>query len=545
MAKQNRQTDLQNLPPCAADFIKQVIKRMRYRKKVGREVQAELTAHFQDELKDCANDQDKEQKAQQLIAGFGDAKLLAVLLRRAKKRCRPLWRTIVARAFQTASVLILCFVLYAVWFLSGKPSITTNYVSELNRIVRPAADEALNAAPLYNKAAKLYEKLPDDISKLLRKKYAEAAPEEKQLIEKWLTDNRETLELVIVGSQKPHYWQKHEGDEMISVRIPNLRGFKELARSLCWRAQLRAEQGRYEDAFGDIKSSYRLGQRLRGNKSIIEQLVGISIEALAVQTLRAILSGHEIDSSTLATLQQDFEGIISDEDFTISLKAERLCMYDEIQRCFTSDRIGKGHLYLPRFRQISDLAASYQDREGFEYLILDLVYSAPFLFGHPNKEETLDSANELYDYWDKLCLKSAAQIHADSNAIDSKFEKLVGGNIFLNVLAPALKRVIEISNRVHTEAGATLTIIAILRYKQDTGRYPQNLNQLTAAAYLRQLPIDSFADKPLVYKKTENNFILYSVGSNFTDDGGEPSTDRTGRVKNWHDNGDTVFWPLP
>ena len=78
------------LPGCAEEYIKLIIKKMRYRRKVRQDVREELTAHFEDELKDCATDEDKEQKARQLIAGFGDVKLLAVLLRRAKKRCRPL-----------------------------------------------------------------------------------------------------------------------------------------------------------------------------------------------------------------------------------------------------------------------------------------------------------------------------------------------------------------------------------------------------------------------------------------------------------------------
>ena len=92
MQNQNKPTDLQNLPVAASDFINSVIKKMRYRKKVRLDVRAELTAHFEDQLRDCATDRDREQKAQQLIADFGDPKLLAVLLRRAKKRCRPLWR---------------------------------------------------------------------------------------------------------------------------------------------------------------------------------------------------------------------------------------------------------------------------------------------------------------------------------------------------------------------------------------------------------------------------------------------------------------------
>ncbi len=570
METQEKQSYLRRLPDSAAAFINRIIKKMRYRKKVRSEVMAELAAHFEDELKDCTTDEQKQQKTQQLITGFGDVKLLAVLLRRAKKRCRPLWRTVVARTFQAVGVLILCFIVYVVWFLSGKPVISTNYVAELNNMVRPVADESLNAAPLYIKAIELYEKrwddaaelrsktqptpeemelVENDMRRLLGKKYEEVTSEQKKRIEKWLNDNKEIFELVIAGAKKPYHWQTYGGGrettEMMSIVMPKLSGFRRLAFALRSRAQLRAEQGRFKDAFVDMKSCYRLGQHIRGDKTLIEQLVGIAIEALSVRTIRDIVGGYEIDSAILADFQRDFEQIIADENFAISLNAERLTMYDEIQRCFTSDRFGKGHLYLPRFRKISDLAGIYENEEGIGDLIVAVLYSAPYLFGHPNKEETLKSVNALYDYFEQLSLKTAVQRHAESDAIDDKLKELVNGNVFLRTLTPAIGRVIEIVNRVPVEVGAALTIIAILRYNGDTGRYPQNLNQLVTAGYLKQLPMDSFSDKPLSYKKTDDDFILYSVGSNFTDEGGEYSRDSTGRIRNWLDNGDAVFWPVP
>jgi len=553
MEKNLPQVDLCHLPRCAGEFIKLVIKKMRYRRKVRVDVLAELASDFEEELKEYTSDEQKQQKARQLIDEFGDVKLLAVLLRRAKKRCRPLWRTVAARSFQAVGVLILCFILYVVWFLTGKPVITTDYVSELNRIVRPAADESLNAAPLYHKATELVEKsIADEVTEVWGKKYKDATLEEKQVIEKQLTDNEEILELVIAGTQKPYHWQKYgnrkEEFGMVGILLPNLSEFRGLAFALRSRAQLRAEQGRYEDALDDTKSCYRFGQHLRGDKFLIEQLVGIAIEALAVQTIRNIVVEYEIDSNLLADLQRDFEQIVAEENFAISLKAERLSIYDEIQRCFTADRIGKGHLYLPRFTRISNLylAGSHDKEEGFEYFILGLLRSAPVLFGHPNKQETLDSTNELFDYCLQLCLKNAAQRHAQSDEIDHKLKEILSDNIFLDALAPsAVRRVIGIGNRVPTEVGATLTIIAILRYRRDTDEYPQNLNQLAADDYLKQLPMDSFADKPLSYRKTEDNFVLYSFGPNFKDDGGVSGKDTRGRARPWRDNGDTVFWPVP
>jgi hypothetical protein len=56
--------------------------------------------------------------------------------------------------------------------------------------------------------------------------------------------------------------------------------------------------------------------------------------------------------------------------------------------------------------------------------------------------------------------------------------------------------------------------------------------------------MDPFSDKPLVYRKTDDDFILYSAGYNFKDDGGEYGRNRSGEISRWMDNGDTVFWPL-
>ena len=82
-----RQEDCQHdLPVCATEFIRQVVRAMGYHRKAREEVEAELTAHFEDELRGCTAAQDREQLARCLVEEFGDARLLAVLCRRSKKR---------------------------------------------------------------------------------------------------------------------------------------------------------------------------------------------------------------------------------------------------------------------------------------------------------------------------------------------------------------------------------------------------------------------------------------------------------------------------
>lgn len=532
------------LPVSASEFIQLVIKKMRYRREVRQDVQAELTAHFEDELKDCKRDSEREQKARQLIANFGDARLLAVLLRRAKKRCRPLWRTAVARTFQTTGIITLCFIVYIIWFMSGKPVITTDYVAELNRIVQPSSDGTLNAAPFYHKAAEVFKELPDDISVLLRKKYKEVTPEQKQLMAKWLTDNQEILELVVAGTQKPYYWltyaskNKQNTSEMISILTPDLNDFRNLVRALAWRARLRAEQNQYEEAFDDVQSCYRFGRHLKGDGFLVEQLTASSTEMVATQTLRDILSEYRIDAATLAALQKDYEQMIADENFVIGLEAEKMSLYDEIQRSFTADGRGGGHLYIIRIREIAEFFDwSHTD----SWLVTNFVH---VLFTHPNKQQTLTAANKFYDYTQEATLKTPARIRTEQIDIDKEFQRLSSGNVLLSMFLPSIERIIEYSYLNKADVQATLAIIAILRYKQDTGGYPEDLEQLIAAAYLKELPMDPYSDKLLVYKKTGESFVLYSLGSDFDDDGGVENP-KDSQVRKQEGPGDWIFWPVP
>jgi len=66
MDKQNRkEIKLVNLPVAAVEFIRLVVKRMRYRRVIQDDVRAELEAHFEDELKGCKADTEREEKAKQ------------------------------------------------------------------------------------------------------------------------------------------------------------------------------------------------------------------------------------------------------------------------------------------------------------------------------------------------------------------------------------------------------------------------------------------------------------------------------------------------
>ncbi len=193
------------LPRPVGALIDAIIESMRYRRSVREDVRQELTDHFTDALAGCETEEQKAARVKELLADFGDVELLGILMRRAKKRCRPLWRTMAARAFQAVGVLILLFFVYVGWFFCGRPAVTINYLDVMNRQVRPVADDSLNAYPLYIEATRLYQKLDDEGNfDQTPRSLTSLSESQRQILAGWLSANQKLLELVREGNEKPY-----------------------------------------------------------------------------------------------------------------------------------------------------------------------------------------------------------------------------------------------------------------------------------------------------------------------------------------------------
>jgi len=94
----------------------------------------------------------------------------------------------------------------------------------------------------------------------------------------------------------------------------------------------------------------------------------------------------------------------------------------------------------------------------------------------------------------------------------------------------------------------TIAAIALQRFKLAHGQYPSQLSELVPG-YVTAAPLDPVDGQPLRYWLQPNgNFLLYSVGENGVDDGGNPASSSPDDFKyyNWLDrrNLDWV-WPRP
>ena len=67
--------------------------------------------------------------------------------------------------------------------------------------------------------------------------------------------------------------------------------------------------------------------------------------------------------------------------------------------------------------------------------------------------------------------------------------------------------------------------LSLAGYHADHSAYPVELQALVPK-YLDKVPLDPFTQKPLVYKRQGEGYILYSVSANMHDDDGIDTDDQ-------------------
>jgi len=159
----------QKLPHCLSQYLEQLNRRIRYRRKISREIITEIVDHFEEALQNSDPSQDRERVAQDLISEFGEVETLARLMRRAKKRCRPLWQKALIRSFQAGALILGVLICYAVLFFHSEPTIRKDYLAIMNEASRPKPLDVDNAWPHYQKAAELFKKPTDRINEIMRR----------------------------------------------------------------------------------------------------------------------------------------------------------------------------------------------------------------------------------------------------------------------------------------------------------------------------------------------------------------------------------------
>ncbi|MCD6394912.1 MAG: hypothetical protein J7M40_15590, partial [Planctomycetes bacterium] len=267
--------------------------------------------------------------------------------------------------------------------------------------------------------------------------------------------------------------------------------------------------------------------------TLIEQLVGQAMVRLGQEQVIVAAAKDKLSSEEMARVQQELAAIFKDGFPHMTARYEQLMFEDLVQHLFTDGGPGGGHIVPKMYFEItSDFGGGDEE----------LVYLGAGVV-HAGRNKTLTAGNKLYDHMEKTIKMSPYQLHSgDVKRVEELLSSYSKWRYsFLWAIMPAIERVAEMRYQNKSLHDAVLTILAVKRWELDKGALPESLDQLKEAGYLKELPDDPYAEGLLTYVRRNGDFVLYSIGGDFQDNGGKENPERRwGRSE----GGDRVFWPL-
>jgi membrane protease YdiL (CAAX protease family) len=422
-----------------------------------------------------------------------------------------------------------CAAQWSDWLDCTRVKITTDYLAKYKEMVGvDELDPNDNARDFYEKARQSVVDVPTEWSQVKNIWPAHWSEEQHAAISSWLSDSEQALDYVAKGSQKLYYRPEFNGSLMLAA-MPDIAWVRCAVFALYARSQVYAADGELEHAISDLVTCFRLGAHFTGRWVLVAQIRGSSTRGFAMKGAFNVLANTQVEPATLRHLQTRLEQLRAHSMYSLDFTAERLVFYDCIQRMFTDD--GRGDGYIPEValripEQWKSFLSGFSERQKHDLLKL-------------NRRRTTMLTDELFDRLAEATKMTAWQFKNDANRVRTDIERIIERNAYIAFLAGSYLKTLSIASRMQTDLEALITTVAILRYEADREELPSSLETLVDEGYLKALPQDSYSDGPLVYKRTDDAFVFYSLGADFDDDGGTPSK--------WGDGekgGDQVFWPV-
>jgi hypothetical protein len=376
----------------------------------------------------------------------------------------------------------------------------------------PACSDSENGAPLWRAAEALFSvsKGPEMASaqKAVECLYVGSPIEDSVRgdLLAWISRNRKVLGLIGDASAMRCFRFDPPGKRSFEKYYPDTKKLIQMTRLVALESVFRAESGDIEGAMDQCRRGFRFLNGLSNSDCnfLINDLIAISARKLLIASFNRIAQGLAMDSAVLSSWIGEFDvaewrrqyaaGVRGDGVFALEYGLVFIAGGRDIE-----EGIFPWQRAWSRFANwmMRPLLKSQVLENMKLYRRLESLYPLPYYLQRAQFEKLRPESDELPWYKKPL------------------------GQFFPNYQSAFLKEASLEAVTLATEAGLACKI-----YKNKYGRYPENLDALVPEI-LDKVPIDPFSDKPLVYKLTADEVLVYSLGSNEKDDGGRQTYNLT------------------
>lgn len=568
-----------DLPHSLTTAIRAVLQRARLWRAERADVAAELASHFRDGL-------DAGRTSEDLLSDFGDPARAARLIRRAKRRNRPLaWRLHAACWAAIGWALLLLLGLYILLFaryLMLRPTIARNYSAELNAPIL-AIPERDRAWPLYREAYLALTPLTDgspssfglpaegEPPRLVDSLGAWALrPEELDRAAAYLRRNAGALDTLRRAAARPamglpisdafdlelvrhaqvlglspdadlsnYRTTPSENPSLIATVMPDLAYMRQMARLLATDARIAADGPDAERAAADILAILAMADHVRSRGWLINDLVGIALHALALDTTNHLITERpDLLTDAQITRLAHAVGMLGRDGPLVRFDGERLGFDDTLQRIYSDNGRGNGVLTRGGIAELESLTSDFSAGSGLALgeVSLDMAIGPIQSAVVADRASTRALFNRFID-----AIEERARIplwdQPGTPSVDVQIEQLYQDPLgrarypIVALMVPALESATRHAELTLQRRDTTLTLLALELHRRRAGAYPDTLAEF-APTLLPITPRDRLTGQTLCYTLRDGHPVLYSRGADKDDDGGRPvdPADRTVRI---------------
>ncbi len=346
-------------------------------------------------------------------------------------------------------------------------------------------------------------------------------------LEAWLAENAGPLELIRQASDKERYYfplvTSSKPPSIVDILCPSLQCHRLAAEAMTTHAALKMTRNDPRGAWDDVLAAHWLARLVGQSPTLIGQLVAVGMDGHASRAgIDLATRGHLPPTRTgellskLAALRP--VGHVVD---TIDTQ-ERFVMLDTVMMLSrpgglrASGLSGMTQSPLPNSvdldwnQMLRDMNAQY-----------DGMVKPMRLPRFNGRDEAQKAHNEQFE-----------KVSAARPAGLRMFLLSYGGrpfrgaattamtNLLIALLVPTLEQACLLEDRGKMTHEIETLAVALACYHAENGRWPAELKEL-CPSLLKAIPADRFSGKPLIYKPSEKGYLLYSVGMNMRDDGGQ------------------------
>lgn len=368
--------------------------------------------------------------------------------------------------------------------------------------------------------------------------------------------HRATLEQIRAALSRPVLVADLDYSQGYHLLQPHLPRLKYASLWLAWGAMLNLHEGRPEDAVANLLAAVRLAGRFKDEPLLISVLVRFAMTPIALAATWEALQSPEVSETALAALQKEWEAVDFSAQIEAALRMERAMFRDALAEMRSSrpSAVAVATQLRPTAAALEELkelakTALHDPGQGLREIAIryPAYWAWRWWWSYEDELVAMKSAQAAIGALralrrDKNLQQALARLDAETARIRREHPR--AGRWFSSNPFDLNRSVLLRQGTVEIQRNLVVAAIALRRYQFRHGALPDALEAL-APEFCAGMPLDPVNGQPLRYRRLPaGGFLLYSVGENGADDGGDPSPPENVRTRVWWQGRDVV-WPQP